>query len=102
MTGGNVWRWESPPWHDEPVVRARLRIEYDDGRVQDVITDDAWRIADGPTVFDDLYAGETYDARARDRRLGRRRASTTALGGGERGRRARRACSSTSASSRSA
>ena len=28
MTGGNVWRWESPPWHDEPVVRARLRIEY--------------------------------------------------------------------------
>ena len=65
MTGGNVWRWESPPWHDEPVVRARLRIEYADGRVQDVITDDGWTIADGPTVFDDLYAGETYDARLR-------------------------------------
>ena len=63
MTGGNVWRWESPPWHDEPVVRARLRIEYTDGRVQDVITDANWQIADGPTVFDDLYAGETYDAR---------------------------------------
>jgi alpha-L-rhamnosidase len=28
-----------------------------------VVTDDRWRIADGPTVFDDLYAGETYDAR---------------------------------------
>ncbi len=38
MTGGNVWRWESPPWHDEPVVRARLRIEYADGRVSDVAT----------------------------------------------------------------
>ncbi len=63
MTGGNVWRWESPPWHDEPVVRARLRIEYADGRVADVVTDDRWRIADGPTVFDDLYGGETYDAR---------------------------------------
>ncbi len=63
MTGGNVWRWESPPWHDEPVVRARLRIEYGDGRVADVVTDDGWRIADGPTVFDDLYGGETYDAR---------------------------------------
>ena len=63
MTGGNVWRWDSPPWHDDPVVRARLRIEYEDGRVQDVVTDDAWRIADGPTVFDDLYGGETYDAR---------------------------------------
>ena len=63
MTGGNVWRWENPPWHDEPVVRARLRIEYADGRVADVVTDDSWRIADGPTVFDDLYGGETYDAR---------------------------------------
>ncbi|MDA0183817.1 family 78 glycoside hydrolase catalytic domain [Solirubrobacter phytolaccae] len=63
MTGGNVWRWESPPWHDEPVVKARLRIEYENGKTQDVITDKNWQIADGPTVFDDLYAGETYDAR---------------------------------------
>ena len=63
MTGGNVWRWESPPWHDDPVVRAVLRLEYADGRTQDVVTDDSWAIADGPTVFDDLYAGETYDAR---------------------------------------
>ncbi|MGO2519744.1 MAG: family 78 glycoside hydrolase catalytic domain [Microbacterium sp.] len=62
MTGSNVWNWESPPWHDEPVVRALLRIEYSDGRVQNVITDDSWTIHDGPTVFDDLYAGETYDA----------------------------------------
>lgn len=63
MTGGNVWRWQSPPWHDDPVVRAVLHIEYADGRTERVGTDDAWRIHDGPTVFDDLYAGETYDAR---------------------------------------
>ncbi|MET0493961.1 MAG: family 78 glycoside hydrolase catalytic domain [Actinoplanes sp.] len=63
MTGGNVWRWESPPWHDEPVVRAVLRVQYTNGRTQDIVTDDSWRIADGPTRFDDLYAGETYDAR---------------------------------------
>ena len=63
MTGGNVWRWESPPWHDDPVVRAVLHLEYADGRTQDVVTDESWTIADGPTVFDDLYAGETYDAR---------------------------------------
>lgn len=62
MTGGNVWRWESPPWHDEPVVRAVLRITYADGSVEEVVTDDSWTIHDGPTVFDDLYAGETYDA----------------------------------------
>ncbi|WP_456320005.1 family 78 glycoside hydrolase catalytic domain [Phytohabitans suffuscus] len=63
MTGGNVWRWESPPWHDDPVVRAVLHLEYADGRTQNVVTDDSWSIADGPTVFDDLYAGEVYDAR---------------------------------------
>ncbi|MEU6642794.1 family 78 glycoside hydrolase catalytic domain [Saccharomonospora sp. NPDC046836] len=63
MTGGNVWRWESPPWHDDPVVRALLHIEYANGRVERLVTDDSWRIDDGPTVSDDLYAGETYDAR---------------------------------------
>ncbi|QMW64879.1 family 78 glycoside hydrolase catalytic domain [Mumia sp. ZJ1417] len=63
MTGGNVWRWESPPWHDEPVTRAVLRLEYADGTTKNVVTDDSWTIHDGPTVFDDLFAGETYDAR---------------------------------------
>lgn len=63
MTGGNVWRWESPPWHDEPVVRAVLHLEYAGGAVERVVTDATWRIHDGPTVFDDLYGGEAYDAR---------------------------------------
>lgn len=62
MTGANVWRWHQAPWHAEPAVRALLRIEYADGRVQDVVTDAGWRIHDGPTRFDDLYAGETWDA----------------------------------------
>ncbi|MFI9486655.1 family 78 glycoside hydrolase catalytic domain [Promicromonospora sp. NPDC052451] len=63
MTGGNVWRWEAPPWHDEPVVRAVLYLEYAGGRVEHVVTDTTWRLAAGPTVFDDLYGGEAYDAR---------------------------------------
>lgn len=63
MTGGNVWRWEAPPWHDEPVVRAVLHLEYAGGAVERVVTDPTWRIHDGPTVFDDLYGGEAYDAR---------------------------------------
>lgn len=63
MTGGNVWRWEDPPWHDEPVVRAVLYLEYAGGDVERVVTDATWRIHDGPTLFDDLYAGEAYDAR---------------------------------------
>ncbi len=63
MTGGNVWRWEAPPWHDDPVVRAVLHLEFAGGTVERVVTDASWRIHDGPTVFDDLYGGEAYDAR---------------------------------------
>ncbi|PJJ65139.1 family 78 glycoside hydrolase catalytic domain [Compostimonas suwonensis] len=62
MTNGNVWNWQNPPWHDEPVARAVLRIEYTDGTTKDVVTDDSWKLHDGPTVLDDLYGGETYDA----------------------------------------
>ena len=62
MTNGNAWDWQKAPWHDEPVGRAVLRIEYADGTVESVITDDSWTIHDGPTLLDDLYGGETYDA----------------------------------------
>ncbi len=62
MTGGNVWNWSTPPWHDEPVGRAVLEIEYADGTTDRVVTDGTWTIHDGPTRFDDLYGGELYDA----------------------------------------
>src|SRR5690625_474158 len=62
MTGANVWWWESAPWHDDSIVRAVLDIEHTDGSHSYVVTDDSWAITDGSTVFDDLYAGETFDA----------------------------------------
>ncbi|WP_374945538.1 family 78 glycoside hydrolase catalytic domain [Agreia sp.] len=62
MTNPNVWNWQSPPFHDEPVARALLRIQYTDGTSKDVVTSNDWSIHDGPTVLDDLYGGETYDA----------------------------------------
>lgn len=63
MTNPNVWNWQNAPWHDEPVGRAVLHIEYTDGTVDTIITDDTWTLHDGPTLLDDLYGGETYDAR---------------------------------------
>jgi hypothetical protein len=62
LTNGNQWNWQGAPWHDEPVGRAVLRIEYVGGAVEEVVTDDSWSIHDGPTLLDDLYGGETYDA----------------------------------------
>lgn len=47
-------------------VKAKLLIEYTDGTTQTVVTrtDDGWRATDiGPHRADDLYDGQTYDAR---------------------------------------
>jgi alpha-L-rhamnosidase len=63
LTNPDVWHWERAPWHAEPRVRAVLRLTYADGHHDDVVTDESWRIADGPTLLDDLHGGETYDAR---------------------------------------
>ncbi len=63
MTTPNVWNWHRPPWHSEPRLVARLEIEYPDGSRTEVVTDDRWRITEGPTLSNSLYAGETYDAR---------------------------------------
>jgi alpha-L-rhamnosidase len=63
LTNANVWHWERAPWHGRPRMRALLRIRYADGRQNDVVSDTSWRVADGPTLLDDLYGGEHYDAR---------------------------------------
>lgn len=63
LTNRNVWHWERAPWHGRPRMRAVLRIQYANGRTQVVGSDTSWQVADGPTRRDDLYGGETYDAR---------------------------------------
>lgn len=47
-----------------PGFIAKLRIEYEDGSVETVVTDTDWASAYcGPVVDGDIYNGETYDAR---------------------------------------
>ena len=63
LTNPNVWHWEKAPWHGEPRVRMLLKLCYVDGDCDFEGTDANWRVHDGPTVLDDVYGGETYDAR---------------------------------------
>ena len=42
---------------------ARLEIEYEDGTRQAVVTDESWKCKNSPIVLNNLYGGETYDAR---------------------------------------
>ncbi|MGC8552967.1 MAG: family 78 glycoside hydrolase catalytic domain [Phycisphaerae bacterium] len=53
------------PWlaWGEPVLLAKCIVEYANGSVQTIATDSTWRATTGPVLFDNVYAGETYDAR---------------------------------------
>ncbi|HUL51933.1 MAG TPA: family 78 glycoside hydrolase catalytic domain, partial [Opitutaceae bacterium] len=42
---------------------AQIRLEYADGTVETVGTDDQWRVSAGPVTFANMYGGEDYDAR---------------------------------------
>ncbi|MET8418162.1 family 78 glycoside hydrolase catalytic domain [Streptomyces sp. NPDC005134] len=46
-----------------PAAAAQLTLEYEDGTVETVITDERWRWTRAPVVSASLYQGEIYDAR---------------------------------------
>lgn len=51
-------RYGTRPWYS-----AMLRLMFTDGTSTTVTTDASWKVASGPIRADDLYHGETYDAR---------------------------------------
>jgi alpha-L-rhamnosidase len=46
-----------------PRFIAQLEVDLADGSRQSIVSDPAWRVADGPLVFNSVYLGERYDAR---------------------------------------
>ena len=46
-----------------PKVIAQIRLEFGNGEVETVITDEQWRVHSGPITFSSVYGGEDYDAR---------------------------------------
>lgn len=52
------YRWDVPP-----AALVQLEIEYGDGSSERVVTDAHWRWAPSPILANDIYNGETYDAR---------------------------------------
>ena len=49
--------------YGQPSLRAKLFIEYTDGTTKEIVTDGRWKTTVSPTVFDNVYWGESYDAR---------------------------------------
>ena len=47
----------------KPVLLAKVALDYADGTTQVITTDESWRAGTGPILYDNVYGGETYDAR---------------------------------------
>ena len=41
----------------------RLKIMYDDGSIEDIVSDASWKTSPSPITFCSIYGGEDYDAR---------------------------------------
>ncbi len=48
---------------DRLALLAQLELTYADGSSERLISDDSWKAASGPILTNDIYDGETYDAR---------------------------------------
>jgi alpha-L-rhamnosidase len=46
-----------------PMVIMKVRIEYNDGTIKEIITDDTWKTSASPITYSGIYGGEDYDAR---------------------------------------
>ena len=57
------WGGGSAHYGNELAALAQLEIEFADGYVQTIVTDNTWRAGPSAIVFNDLYDGQTIDAR---------------------------------------
>lgn len=66
--GQNI-SWKNDPESERdlaygpPTVKLAVKITYTDGSKEDFYTDNTWKESTGPIVFNNIYGGDTYDAR---------------------------------------
>ena len=60
------WTGERQIYGTELGALAQLEIDFDDGHRQTVITDESWRAGPSAVIANDLYDGQTVDARRHD------------------------------------
>lgn len=58
-----TWDFEKAPWRGRARMIAELHITYKDGSKEIVPTDSSWKTATGPSLSNNIYSGEIYDAR---------------------------------------
>ncbi len=60
---GKTWGFDTAPWWGGRQLIAQINITFDDGTKEVIGTDASWKCKSGPTIYNHLREGETYDAR---------------------------------------
>ena len=62
---GNGWYCEPGrrKYGDSPRLLLQMHVEFTDGSATSIKTDQTWKTSGGPITRNDIYGGETYDAR---------------------------------------
>ncbi|MBN2213842.1 MAG: family 78 glycoside hydrolase catalytic domain [Bacteroidales bacterium] len=58
-----VWEGNRNLYGDKVALLLHLRVIYEDGSEEYILSNDTWKAATGPILKSDIYNGETYDAR---------------------------------------
>ena len=58
----SAWRFNRAPWRGRPAIACVLDIEMKNGEHRKISTDESWKTAPGPVIFNQIRNGETYDA----------------------------------------
>ncbi|WP_319591012.1 family 78 glycoside hydrolase catalytic domain [uncultured Draconibacterium sp.] len=58
-----VWDFHNAPWRNRPAFCLDLRITYEDGSVETIVSERDWKTSNGGVVFNSIYTAEHYDAR---------------------------------------
>ena len=61
---GNIgFRGQHSYYGDKLALLLQLKIDYTDGTSETIVSDNNWKVSNGPILESDIYNGELYDAR---------------------------------------
>ncbi|HKO80147.1 MAG TPA: family 78 glycoside hydrolase catalytic domain, partial [Chitinophagaceae bacterium] len=58
-----VWYFHEAPWRARPAFCMDIRVTYQDGSVETIITGKDWKTSLSPVIFNSIYTAEHYDSR---------------------------------------
>ena len=59
----DVWDFHKAPWRKTPRFIMKTIITFEDNTTKEMLSDDSWKVSNGPIVFNAIRNGEYYDAR---------------------------------------